>query len=229
MVRDMAALAARSELSFVHVVCQVATATVPRNIVMHVSRMAGLAGEFLVTRRQSKVATPCMIKIGRPPVIDVVTALAVGSITTFVHVIGLMAGITIGATAVPKVGGTMTIGAADAAMTTVQAEASNGKVIEGEVCPRARAVTIHAVASVATFMNVIILVACDTSAADIAEIAAFVTGIAGCRCMSPGQGKSRDFMIKVGDLPIVHVVAGLTGMAKPAFVWVVVNVAVHAV
>ena len=127
-----------------------------------------------------------MIEAARSPVIAVMAARAVGSIAALMHIVTLVTGVTGAVTEIQKVFRPMAVGAGDTTVAAVQREAGHGKMIECQVGPRSRTVTIHALRSITSFVFVILLVTVDALCAGIGEIRSLVATNAICLEMRAG-------------------------------------------
>lgn len=174
----MAGLADGPQLAVVRVVLDVAPATVARDRVMHVAGMTRSAFEITMPRGQRKIGALVVIEIRRLPGLDNMTARAVGPVAALVHVIVDVTGMTGAVVEIEEVFGLMAIGAVEPGMSAVERESGDREVIEGQVGPCGRRMTVQTGGPVTSVVHVVLQMAVDAFRACFGKIVAQVAGAA---------------------------------------------------
>ena len=85
--------------------------------------------------RQREIRIRLMVEADRLPTPYIVAVSAGGSISPFVDIVGLVAGVAITTAAIPEVGGAMAVHALQSLVAEFQRESGNGEMTECQLCP----------------------------------------------------------------------------------------------
>lgn len=194
--RDMATLALPTKLPLVHVVVDMTGTTFARQLVFQAADVTCGARKFVMPRRKREIGPGCMVKCHSAPVRYDVAATAVAPVLAIVYIVSAMTAITVAATEIKKVLGTMTVLAAKATMPAVQGKTGDRQMIEREVRPVRGAVAFCTLGAVASSMNVVAFVTCIACLPNVGENFTAMAGRTCCENMSTGQREAGDAVVE---------------------------------
>ena len=155
----VARFANATELTVMRIVVDLAASAVARQIIFDVADMTSFALEFSVARRQSEPRSGGMVKRHPLPGGHGVTATAVVAVATLVHVVAPMTIDTCRILPVAEIGGRVAIATREACVSANECEARQRLVIERQLRPGFRRMTVIALLTVAAAMYVVLTMA----------------------------------------------------------------------
>ena len=223
--RHVAGGTAIAELSFVHVVRGMARAAISGQRLGEIASVARVAGKLPMAGRQREAGLGLVIEQHGIPVEVVVATTAIGAEAAFVRVVFAVAGIAVAATEIFEVGGAMTVPAVQTFMAADEGEARDGHVVEADLGPVCRAVTVCALGAVTAFVYIVVTVTARAGPADLGEIAVLMAGVTFDRDVPTREPEAGRAVVEQRVTPVVRLVAGAAVVAEMARVYVVLSMA----
>lgn len=205
--RNMTRLALSPDLTQVHIVVGMAAAAGIRHRFVKLAGMTLGALKAIVTGRQQEIRfTFVVIAHGAPFEITMATT-TVRAKAALVNVVLNMTRVAAAVTTIAKFRVAMTCSTGNALMTADQSEAAHRKVIESGIFPTSRTVAVGTLVTVASFVNVIGLMAGTTGTPDLCEVVFLVAGVAGHTHVPATEGEVGEFVIEFRVTPASIAVA----------------------
>lgn len=217
----MTGFALRTNLPEMYIIIHVAAATLSGNRLFEVAGMARVARETIMLGRKLETRFKFVIEADGAPFEIAMATATVCTETTLVNVVPTMAGVAVAIATIVKIRTAVTGIAGKVFVTADQSEAGHCKVVEGGVFPVCRAVAVATLVTVASIVDVVRLMAGDTSTPNVGEVVFLVAGVAGYAYMATGKRKRSECVIEfciapaaigvacaavVTQLPVVHII-----------------------
>ena len=186
--------------------------------------MARIAREVAMPRWQREARLGAVVEQHGFPIKRVVTTATVRTEASLMRIVRLMAGIAVAAAQTREVVTAMAGLAVQSFMAADKRESGQCHMIEGELCPCRRAVTVRTFWSVASLVHIVLLMAVVTGLPHIGKVLAAMTVVASSLGMCARQGKAGRTMIERCCRPGLRRMAGAAVVAEGACMNVVLAV-----